>query len=156
MLPSEPFGTAYGRRITRYLLDNPRGTQVAILDLGGIVQEFSVLNHGRRHPLIASLPDAAAYAADRFQLNKQIGRVAGRIRTAEFELGGRSYRIEANENGHNLHGGSRGDMVVEVQVQTPTRLSKEQKELLRQFAASMGDEISESHSSGGIFGKKKK
>ncbi len=108
MLPSEPFGTTYGRRITRYLLDNPRGTQVAILDLGGIVQEFSVLNQGRRHPLIASLPDAAAYAADRFQLNKQIGRVAGRIRNAEFELGGRSYRIEANENGHNLHGGSRG------------------------------------------------
>ena len=33
----------------------------------------------------------------------------------------------------SLRGGSRGDMVVEVQVQTPTRLSKEQKELLREF-----------------------
>ena len=33
----------------------------------------------------------------------------------------------------SLHGGSRGDMIVEVQVQTPTRLSKEQKELLCQF-----------------------
>lgn len=33
----------------------------------------------------------------------------------------------------SLRGGGRGDMVVEVQVQTPTRLSKEQKELLREF-----------------------
>ncbi len=108
MLPSEPFGTAYGRRITRYFLRNTRGTQVGILDLGGIVQEFTVIHQGRRHPLIASLPDAAAYAADRFQLNKQIGRVAGRIRNAEFELGGHTCRVEANENGHNLHGGSHG------------------------------------------------
>ena len=33
----------------------------------------------------------------------------------------------------SLRGGGRGDMVVEVQVQTPTGLSKEQKELLREF-----------------------
>jgi len=33
----------------------------------------------------------------------------------------------------SLRGGGKGDMVVEVQVQTPTQLTKEQKELLRQF-----------------------
>ncbi|MBM9535520.1 molecular chaperone DnaJ [Desulfobulbus alkaliphilus] len=33
----------------------------------------------------------------------------------------------------SLRGGGRGDMVVEVQVQTPTKLSKRQKELLREF-----------------------
>lgn len=33
----------------------------------------------------------------------------------------------------SLRGGRRGDMVVEVQVQTPTRLSKKQKELLQEF-----------------------
>jgi len=33
----------------------------------------------------------------------------------------------------SLRGGGKGDMIVEVQVQTPTNLSKEQKELLRQF-----------------------
>jgi len=33
----------------------------------------------------------------------------------------------------SLRGGGKGDMVVEVQVQTPTKLTKEQKELLRQF-----------------------
>ena len=34
----------------------------------------------------------------------------------------------------SLRGGGRGDMIVEVQVQTPTKLTKEQKELLREFA----------------------
>jgi molecular chaperone DnaJ len=33
----------------------------------------------------------------------------------------------------SLRGGGKGDMIVEVQVQTPSKLSKEQKELLRQF-----------------------
>jgi len=35
----------------------------------------------------------------------------------------------------SLRGGAKGDMVVEAQVQTPSKLSKEQKELLRQFEA---------------------
>jgi molecular chaperone DnaJ len=33
----------------------------------------------------------------------------------------------------SLRGGGKGDMVVEAQVQTPTKLTKEQKELLREF-----------------------
>jgi len=33
----------------------------------------------------------------------------------------------------SLRGGGRGGMVVEIQVQTPTRLTKKQKELLREF-----------------------
>ena len=33
----------------------------------------------------------------------------------------------------SLRGGAKGDMIVEAQVQTPTKLSKEQKELLKQF-----------------------
>jgi molecular chaperone DnaJ len=33
----------------------------------------------------------------------------------------------------SLRGGGKGDMVVEVQVLTPTKLTKEQKEILRQF-----------------------
>jgi DnaJ-class molecular chaperone len=42
-----------------------------------------------------------------------------------------------------------------VKVAVPRNLTSSQKELLKQFAASVGDEIPESHG-GGIFGKKKK
>lgn len=54
-----------------------------------------------------------------------------------------------------LRGGGRGDQFVSVKVGIPKGLTSSQKELLRQFAASMGEYDSGSKS-GGIFGKKKK
>lgn len=48
----------------------------------------------------------------------------------------------------SLRGGGKGDMVVEVQVQTPTKLSKEQKELLRQFDTTCTD-----HEEEGFFAR---
>jgi len=38
-----------------------------------------------------------------------------------------------------LHSKSKGDMIVEVQVKTPTKLSKQQKKLLKEFAEEGGD-----------------
>ena len=56
-----------------------------------------------------------------------------------------------------LRGGGRGDQFVSVSVKVPKNLTGSQKELLRQFAASMGDlDGSGVKSPGGIFGKKKK
>ena len=52
-----------------------------------------------------------------------------------------------------LRGGGRGDQFVTVRVAVPKNLSANQKELLRQFAAAMGEH---ENSGKGIFGKKKK
>ena len=52
-----------------------------------------------------------------------------------------------------LRGSGRGDQFVSVKVAVPKNLSSSQKELLRQFAASMGELDGASR---GIFGKKKK
>ncbi len=41
----------------------------------------------------------------------------------------------------HLRGGGRGDMVVRANVVTPKHLSKDQKELLKQLAASMGSQV---------------
>jgi molecular chaperone DnaJ len=40
-----------------------------------------------------------------------------------------------NEGVPHLRGSARGDMIVEVQIMTPTKLTKKQKELLKEFAA---------------------
>lgn len=55
---------------------------------------------------------------------------------------------------HLRHGG-RGDLLVHVTVQTPTRLTEEQEELLRQFAAMRGEERPEGRltPNKGLFGK---
>ena len=54
-----------------------------------------------------------------------------------------------------LRGSGRGDQFVSVTVEIPKNLTHSQKELLRQFAASMG-ELDSSRGGSGIFGKKKK
>ena len=49
----------------------------------------------------------------------------------------------------DLRGGRKGDMVVEIQVRTPTKLNREQKELLQRFA-----ELEKPHEEeGGFFGR---
>ncbi|GAB3059986.1 molecular chaperone DnaJ [Monashia sp. NPDC004114] len=56
---------------------------------------------------------------------------------------------------HLRHGG-RGDLLVHATVQTPTRLTEEQQELLRQFAALRGEERPEGRltpANKGLFGK---
>jgi molecular chaperone DnaJ len=56
---------------------------------------------------------------------------------------------------HLRHGG-RGDLLVHANVLTPTRLTDEQQELLRQFAALRGEERPEGRlqpANKGLFGK---
>ena len=52
----------------------------------------------------------------------------------------------------SLRGGGRGDQFVSIKMGVPRNLTSSQKELLRQFAASRGEDVAR----GGIFGKKKK
>ena len=54
-----------------------------------------------------------------------------------------------------LRGSGRGDQFVTVTLEVPKNLTGSQKELLRQFAASMG-ELDGAKQASGIFGKKKK
>ena len=49
----------------------------------------------------------------------------------------------------HLRGRGRGDLFVHVLVATPTDLSPEQDQLLRQFAASRGEEVSPPGAGGG-------
>ncbi len=53
-----------------------------------------------------------------------------------------------------LRSGQRGDMYVELSVETPSKLSKRQRELLEEFAAASGDETSPE--SAGFFNKAKR
>jgi molecular chaperone DnaJ len=55
----------------------------------------------------------------------------------------------------HLRGRGRGDLFVHVVVETPTSLTPEQDELLRQFAASRGEEVSPPGARGseGVFSR---
>jgi molecular chaperone DnaJ len=55
-----------------------------------------------------------------------------------------------------LRRGDRGDLIVHVEVHTPTKLNKEEEALLRKFAEIRGEKSSDAHvkgQDGSIFGK---
>ncbi len=57
-----------------------------------------------------------------------------------------------------LHGGKRGDVVVQVTVKVPTKLNEAQSKLLREFAEVSGEDLPVEENRGllgGLFGKKK-
>jgi molecular chaperone DnaJ len=51
----------------------------------------------------------------------------------------------------DVHGRGKGDLFVNLQVEVPRKLTPEQRELLKQFAATMGEK--EEHENKGLFGK---
>jgi molecular chaperone DnaJ len=53
---------------------------------------------------------------------------------------GRVFRLRGRGVPH-LDGRGRGDLLVQVMIDTPTHLTAEQEELLRRFAAARGDEV---------------
>lgn len=58
-----------------------------------------------------------------------------------------------------LHGGRRGDLIVQVQVRVPRQLNDEQRRLVRELAEASGENLPKGDSKGGLlgglFGKKK-
>lgn len=55
-----------------------------------------------------------------------------------------------------LRNGGRGDLIVHIEVATPTKLSREEEELLKKFAQLRGESAGDAHvksHDGGIFSK---
>jgi aldose 1-epimerase len=106
----EPFGTMPdGRAVERFTITSPSGVSIAVLSYGGVIQ--SILLPDRR----GEVADVALgydtldeYRADRSYFGALVGRYANRIRGARFPLDGREYRLVANADGNQLHGGARG------------------------------------------------
>lgn len=67
---------------------------------------------------------------------------------------GQQFRLRA-KGMSMLRTSSRGDMFVELTVETPVNLTKRQKELMEEFRKEGGDENSHSPESGGFFSKVK-
>ncbi|NVJ99771.1 MAG: molecular chaperone DnaJ [Alphaproteobacteria bacterium] len=75
-----------------------------------------------------------------------------RIKIPDGTQSGRQFRLRG-KGMPELNGGFVGDMIVEMNVETPTNLNKRQRELMEEFAAEGGDKISPR--SEGFFSKVK-
>lgn len=101
------FGSLPGGE-TAYLftLDNGRGVKAEITNYGGIVKSLFVKNKNGGFTDVVLGRDTLEEYLDNFGFyGALIGRHANRIAGAEFELGGKVFKVGANEGRNSLHGG---------------------------------------------------
>ena len=77
---------------------------VSFLPQGAIIQEFNVVGHN----IVLGFPRPESYAENSSFFGSTIGRVANRIKNAEFTANGKSYKLAANELRNHIHGGLEG------------------------------------------------
>ena len=104
-----PFGTIEGMPVDLYTLTNANGLVAKITNYGAIVTELHVPGRdGRLADVVLGFERLDGYLKGHPYFGAIVGRVANRIRNAEFTLEGRRYPLAANDGPHHLHGGRRG------------------------------------------------
>ncbi|QGQ48511.1 aldose epimerase family protein [Metabacillus sediminilitoris] len=108
-----------------YTLTNDRGMAVSVLNFGGIITKIIVPDRdGNSENVVLGYKDYNEYESNPHYFGAIIGRVAGRIQGASFEIDNKTYPLEANNGENHLHGGSNGFHQVIWEV-TPIQAKKE-------------------------------
>lgn len=103
------FGTSKdGFEISEYILDNGL-IEAHFLDYGCIIKNVFVAGKdGKRRDVVLGYDDLKSYEENGGYLGAFVGRVANRIKNAEFTFDGVKYRLFANDGKNCLHGGKKG------------------------------------------------
>ena len=107
---SKPFGvTREGANVTEYILSNPGGLTVSVLDYGCVIKNIIVPAKNGPVDVVVGHDTMADYEADFTSPSSTccgafVGRYANRIENAVFSVGGKTYQLEANSGANHLHG----------------------------------------------------
>lgn len=106
-LVKEKFGlTKNNNMVTKYTLENQNGMKVSLIDLGADITNIFVPDkEGVFEDIVLGYDDVAGYEVNGPAMGAVIGRVANRISNASFELNGKKYTLDQNDNTNCLHGG---------------------------------------------------
>lgn len=98
-----------GTEIDIYTLTNANGLSCKIMTYGGTVTEIRTPDrNGNFANIVLGYDRLEDYLEGKDYRGAIIGRVANRIRNAEFKLGGKTCKLAANDGPNHLHGGIRG------------------------------------------------
>ena len=98
-----------GEPIEAWTLRGAGGLIVEAITYGAVVTRLLVPDPGGGHTdVVLGFNNLDAYLEDRNYFGAVVGRVAGRITGASFQLDGETYRLAANEPPNHLHGGVTG------------------------------------------------
>ena len=99
------FGRAFGREARLFTLSNG-AIRASFTDLGAALVSLEAIDgEGRPHETVLGYDSAEGYAAGTSSIGAEVGRYAGRIGGAGFELNGVRYELSKNDGPNHLHGG---------------------------------------------------
>jgi len=106
----ENFGNTISNEATKlYMLENQNGMQLKVMDLGATMVSLLVKDEtGELRDVILGYDNAAEYQNHSYYFGAVIGPNANRVAYAKCSIEGQTYELEQNNNGNNLHSGSRG------------------------------------------------
>jgi aldose 1-epimerase len=108
MVAVKPFGTFGGKQVDQFTLTSATGVEVDLINWGVTVRDWRVPVGGKLRSVVLGLEKFDDYPKHSPHLGSLAGRVANRIGGASFELGGKTYKVPANEGPNSLHGGPEG------------------------------------------------
>ena len=88
-----------------YTITNENGTQLSVLNFGCVIYKFLFAGKdGKVRDLILGFEDVKDYFNDGKCFGAIVGPIANRTADATFEIDGKEYKLEVNDNGkNNLH-----------------------------------------------------
>lgn len=101
----EEFAKHNEKIVYKYKLTNKNGVSISCLSYGAILYEFT--NEDNEN-MILNYSNFNEYEINPISVGLTIGRTAGRIKKAQFELDDKIYQLDVNEGDHTLHGGPNG------------------------------------------------
>ena len=109
LISKKLFGEENGQKVYEYTLKNANGVEISCLNYGcAITKMITPDRQGKFENIVLGFQDLATYQDNPMYAGAAIGRVAGRIKNAQFELLGKTYTLDSNNGPNHLHGGLRG------------------------------------------------
>ena len=98
-----------GTKAHLFVLNNQNGMKISLTEYGAHLVSVEIpCKDGTTRDVVLGYDDVTGYESDQSCLGATIGRNANRIKDAMFCLNGRSFQLEANDNGNNSHSGPDG------------------------------------------------
>ncbi|MGE7758520.1 aldose epimerase family protein [Peribacillus sp. NPDC097895] len=107
-ITSRKFGEINDQEIHAYTMTN-KEIEITCMNYGCIISNIIMNdNGGKRESIVLGFDTLEEYIQHSPYFGAIVGRVAGRIKGAQFELDENVYRLAKNENKNHLHGGMEG------------------------------------------------
>ena len=103
------FGQIENKPVHLFSIANENGVEVVFMDYGCTITKIITPDlHGNNENIVLGYERLEDYVSFSPFFGCIVGRVAGRIAGASFELNGQTYSLAKNEGDNHLHGGIKG------------------------------------------------